>query len=141
MSVLDVSRIQGCLQAIAGDDEVCPGNAAFVPLYVSNFNDVASLSYQIARQDIPKQDWGRFFAGNKRADWNAQNQRLQSLLDEADVRYISKYDAFCHGPQDREECELFTDGGSALIYDTGHLTVAGAYSLNSKAKELNWLLQ
>ncbi|MDT8393839.1 MAG: gliding motility-associated C-terminal domain-containing protein [Bacteroidales bacterium] len=29
------------LQAVAGDDEVCPGNAAFVPLYVSNFNDVA----------------------------------------------------------------------------------------------------
>ncbi len=31
------------LQAIAGEDEVCPGNAAFVPLYVSNFNDVADF--------------------------------------------------------------------------------------------------
>ncbi len=31
------------LQALAGDDEVCPGNAAFVPLYVSNFNDVANF--------------------------------------------------------------------------------------------------
>ena len=31
------------LQAIAGEDEVCPGNAAFVPLYVSNFNDVANF--------------------------------------------------------------------------------------------------
>jgi len=29
------------LQAVAGEDEVCPGNMAFVPLYVSNFNDVA----------------------------------------------------------------------------------------------------
>ncbi len=29
------------LQAIAGDDEACPGNAAFVPLIVSNFQDVA----------------------------------------------------------------------------------------------------
>ena len=29
------------LQAVAGDDEVCPGNSAFVPLFVSNFNDVA----------------------------------------------------------------------------------------------------
>jgi gliding motility-associated-like protein len=29
------------LQAVAGEDEVCPGNTAFVPLYVSNFNDVA----------------------------------------------------------------------------------------------------
>ncbi|NQT77288.1 MAG: gliding motility-associated C-terminal domain-containing protein [Bacteroidetes bacterium] len=29
------------LQAVAGDDEVCPGNTAFVPLLVSNFNDVA----------------------------------------------------------------------------------------------------
>lgn len=29
------------LQAVAGDDEVCPGNAAFVPLSVSSFNDVA----------------------------------------------------------------------------------------------------
>ena len=31
------------LQAEAGYDEVCPGNAAFVPLYVSNFNDVADF--------------------------------------------------------------------------------------------------
>ncbi len=31
------------LQAVAGDDEVCPGNAAFVSLMVSNFNDVAYL--------------------------------------------------------------------------------------------------
>ena len=32
------------LQAIAGADEVCPGNSAFVPLTVSNFNDVASFN-------------------------------------------------------------------------------------------------
>ncbi len=31
------------LEAIAGDDEVCPGNSAFVPLIVSNFNDVANF--------------------------------------------------------------------------------------------------
>ena len=31
------------LQAMAGEDEVCPGNTAFVPLYVSNFNDVANF--------------------------------------------------------------------------------------------------
>ncbi len=29
------------LEAIAGDDEVCPGNAAYVPLIVNQFNDVA----------------------------------------------------------------------------------------------------
>jgi gliding motility-associated-like protein len=32
------------LRAVAGADEVCPGNSAFVPLTVSNFNDVASFS-------------------------------------------------------------------------------------------------
>ncbi|MBC8321501.1 MAG: gliding motility-associated C-terminal domain-containing protein [Bacteroidetes bacterium] len=31
------------LEAVAGADEVCPGNSAFVPLNVSNFNDVASF--------------------------------------------------------------------------------------------------
>ena len=31
------------LQAVAGDDEACPGNAAFVPLLVSNFEDVADF--------------------------------------------------------------------------------------------------
>ncbi|NQT78532.1 MAG: hypothetical protein HQ565_12510, partial [Bacteroidetes bacterium] len=29
------------LQAVAGEDEACPGNSAYVPLFVSNFNDVA----------------------------------------------------------------------------------------------------
>ena len=31
------------LQAVAGDDEVCLGNSAFVPLVVSNFNDVGNF--------------------------------------------------------------------------------------------------
>ncbi|MCD4773896.1 MAG: hypothetical protein K8R41_10995, partial [Bacteroidales bacterium] len=31
------------LEATAGADEVCPGNSAFVPLTVSNFNDVANF--------------------------------------------------------------------------------------------------
>ncbi|MCD4772623.1 MAG: gliding motility-associated C-terminal domain-containing protein, partial [Bacteroidales bacterium] len=31
------------LQAVAGDDEVCPGNSAFVPLIVSNFDDVGNF--------------------------------------------------------------------------------------------------
>ncbi len=31
------------LKAVAGADKVCPGNSAFVPLNVSNFNDVASF--------------------------------------------------------------------------------------------------
>lgn len=105
----------------------------------ANFNDVASLSYQIARQDIPKGDWGTFFADNKRSDWNAQNLRLQAILAETGVAYIPKYDAFCHQSHGHDECELFTDDGNALIYDTGHLTVAGARFLNSRAKELNWL--
>lgn len=107
----------------------------------ANFNDVASLSYQIARQNIPERDWGKFFAANKREDWNAQNRRLQAILSETGVPYVSKYDAFCNGQKDQEECGLFTDSGSALIYDTGHLTVTGAYFLSVKAKELNWLLQ
>lgn len=31
------------LQAVAGDDEVCPGNSTFVPLIVSDFNDVRNF--------------------------------------------------------------------------------------------------
>ena len=31
------------LQAVAGADEICPGNAAFVPLYVNNFINVANF--------------------------------------------------------------------------------------------------
>ncbi len=107
----------------------------------ANFNDVASLSYQIAQQDIPKDDWGRFFAANKREDWNRQNQRLRLVLSETDATYISKYDAFCNGVSAIEECEVLTDSGDPLIYDTGHLTVAGAHFLSVRAKELNWLSQ
>ncbi len=32
------------LEAIAGEDGVCPGNVAYVPLYVTNFNDVSSFT-------------------------------------------------------------------------------------------------
>ena len=32
------------LKAVAGDDEVCPGISAYVPLTVTNFNDVASFN-------------------------------------------------------------------------------------------------
>lgn len=35
------------LQAIAGDDDQCPGNSAFVPLVANNFNDVAGFSATI----------------------------------------------------------------------------------------------
>jgi len=42
--VIEVSEVITVnLLAVAGADEACPGNSAFVPLTVSNFNDVASF--------------------------------------------------------------------------------------------------
>ncbi|MBC8321500.1 MAG: gliding motility-associated C-terminal domain-containing protein [Bacteroidetes bacterium] len=41
------------LKAVAGDDEVCPGNSAFVPLIVSNFNESGvSLSDSTPMTDL-----------------------------------------------------------------------------------------
>jgi len=40
------------LQAIAGDDEACPGNAAFVPLIVTNFQDVTTFRANLLYNNI-----------------------------------------------------------------------------------------
>ena len=105
----------------------------------ANFNDVASLSYEIARRRIPREDWGRFFAGNKRVDWNAQNERLRRLLETEPASYISKYSAYCRSADDGEECGLISEDGEPYIYDSGHVTVAGAHYLGRRASELGWL--
>ncbi len=105
----------------------------------ANFNDIASLSYQIARQGIPPQEWGRFFAGNKRQDWISQNERLQHILREEHVSYVEKYDAYCTVQLEGEQCWVLTEDGGALIYDTGHVTVEGVRHLGRKSKDLGWL--
>jgi gliding motility-associated-like protein len=52
--VVEVSEVITVdLLAVAGTSEVCPGNSAFVPLTVSNFNDVASFNTTlIYNQDL-----------------------------------------------------------------------------------------
>jgi hypothetical protein len=107
----------------------------------ANFNDVASLSYKIVQRDIPLQAWGKFFAENKRQDWDAQNKRLQTILQQEHVPYIAKYDAYCSQQSDGEQCHILTEDGNALIYDTGHVTVEGATYLGRKFKDLGWLPQ
>lgn len=106
----------------------------------ANFNDMASLSYQIARQEIEREQWGRFFASNKREDWSYQNERLQNVLVDERTTYLSKYAAYCEGADEQQTCTVMNDSGAALIYDTGHVTVEGAAFLGRRAVELDWLV-
>ncbi len=128
-----VTNIQDVIQFFTQPDR------RLLVLGSANFNDIASLTYQIARKDIARQDWGSYFAANKRTDWDRQNERLESIVARTDATYLSKYEVFCTVSAAGESCDLIGQNNQPLIYDTGHLTSAGASFMNQRIRELNWL--
>jgi len=103
----------------------------------ANFNDLASLSYEIAKNGIRPSDFGAFFAANQRQDWKQQNERLKMILMSEDVRYLEKYDIFCHTENEELACPLYQDS-QPLIYDTGHVTELGVYYFGRRVYEEGW---
>lgn len=94
----------------------------------ANFNDLASLSYVIARENMTVEDRNTYLFDNIRQDWRRQYLSLKSDISErdVDVDFVEKLDAFCDFSI--EQCSLQSDD-NWLIYDTGHVTIEGAQRL------------
>jgi peptidoglycan/LPS O-acetylase OafA/YrhL len=90
----------------------------------ANFNDVASVSYNIAKKNMRSPEVESYFYENIRADWQRQYFQLKKSLEKqaTDVRFLEKLHTFCD--IDLEQCSL-RDSGGWHIYDSGHLTVNG----------------
>ena len=106
----------------------------------ANFNDVASLSYQITKMNIPSKSLGTFFARNQKSDWKKQNERLSKLLAGYKARYLDKYAVFCIEGASPPACPLYAES-KPLIYDTGHVTALGAAYFGRRVHELGWFDQ
>ena len=102
----------------------------------SNFNDVASVSYSIAKRNMRSPEVESYLYEQIRTDWQRQYFELKESLERqaTDVRFLEKLHAFCD--IDLEQCSL-RDSGGWYIYDSGHLTVNG-YNFFGEYVLENW---
>jgi len=105
----------------------------------SNFNDVASLSYEIAQRQLSDEHVREYLFENIRQDWRRQYLELKETLQEQnmEVQFLDKLNVFCD--LNLRTCNL-RDSRGWYIYDSGHLTLNGAdffgrYILN------NWFIE
>jgi peptidoglycan/LPS O-acetylase OafA/YrhL len=106
-------------------------------LSTANFNDVSSLSYVIAKDHLGQDQEARYLFENIRSEASRQSDDLRRRILGAglSVGLIEKLDAFCE--LSRSKCFLRDDKGW-YIYDSGHLTVRGAYFLNGLFDRNQW---
>ncbi len=102
----------------------------------ANFNDVASVSYSIAKRNMRSPEVESYLYEQIRTDWQRQYFQLKESLGRqvTKVRFLEKLRAFCD--IDLEQCSL-RDSGGWYIYDSGHLTVNG-YNFFGKYVLENW---
>jgi len=104
----------------------------------ANFNDVASLSYIIAKKSLENNEVASFLYENIRQDWRKKYFSLKSKIEQSgfSVIFLEKLDVFCELGE--KACRL-SDSSKWYIYDSGHVTVRGARHFGKKIHELNWL--
>lgn len=102
----------------------------------ANFNDVASVSYSIAKRNMRSPEVESYLYEQIRTDWQRQYFQLKESLGRqvTKVRFLEKLHAFCD--IDSEQCSL-RDSDGWYIYDSGHLTVNG-YNFFGKYVLENW---
>lgn len=90
----------------------------------ANFNDLASLSYAVAKRNFSETDLNSFMFENIRMDRRRQYLNLKKAIKNlsSEVKFLEKLEAFCNLRQ--KSCILKNDKGW-YIYDSGHLTVSG----------------
>jgi peptidoglycan/LPS O-acetylase OafA/YrhL len=90
----------------------------------ANFNDLASLSYIVAKRKISKSDLNSFMFDNIRMDWRKQYFSLRTAIKNLslEVKFLDKLEAFCNLKQ--KSCNLKNHKGWYML-DSGHLTISG----------------
>jgi len=103
-----------------------------------HFNDVSSLSMQIAENELSGAALERFLFDNIRQDWRRLSVQLAEGFRETDnVTYLDKLQLFCDF--DAKGCTLFSETGEPYYFDTGHVTVEGAQYYGRRVFEEKWL--
>ena len=106
----------------------------------SQFNDMPSLSMQIAEQELSGEALERYMFRNIRHDWRRQSNSLaEAFRDDDNVTFLDKLALFCDF--DTERCRLFSEEGAAYIVDVGHVGVDGAHHFGRRIYEEKWLDQ
>jgi len=90
----------------------------------SNFNDLASLSYVIAKRNMSDKELNSCMFENIRMDGRRQYLSLKTAVNNLslDVKFLDKLEAFCN--LEKKICNLKNHKGW-YMYDGGHLTVNG----------------
>ena len=103
----------------------------------SNWNDVTSLSYGLAKSTMTAHQRKSYLYNNFRDDFRRQGDELHALVQRIpNLKWVNKENAFCD--MKAGECELFDDHKNAYFYDTGHLTFEGAKYFGSYIYNHNW---
>jgi peptidoglycan/LPS O-acetylase OafA/YrhL len=104
----------------------------------SQFNDIPSLSMQIAEEELEGEALERYMFRNIRFDWRRQSNWLEEQFrDDKNVTFLDKLALFCDF--DTERCRLFSSEGAAYIIDLGHVGVDGAHHFGRRIYEEKWL--
>lgn len=143
---LDSLKVKNIIFTCTWQDKNNPGVARLIELlskkvkhtYVvstCNWNDVSSLSMELAKSNMNEKQIKSFLYKNLRADWKRQSDNLKTLVAQLpNVSWVDKEEAFCNNTEG--ECTLYTADKAVYVYDTGHFTITGvnyfgAYILNN----------
>ena len=92
----------------------------------AEFTDLTKVSLRLAKQkqikDLNSREVKRYFYFQKTKETVRVNTTLKAIANKFDVKYFSEYELYCNS----RECELLSNDYEPYMYDTMHVTEAGA---------------
>ncbi|MEM7701482.1 MAG: acyltransferase family protein [Pseudomonadota bacterium] len=80
-------------------------------------DEIASMAYRYER----------------RSEFEPINARVRAITEEAGIPYLSRRNLICS--DERQRCDIATPEGKKVVYDYGHLTLAGAAMMAERMRE------
>jgi peptidoglycan/LPS O-acetylase OafA/YrhL len=103
----------------------------------ANFYDLASLSMRVAQLRMNADQTDRYIFENIRQDWNKHSIALRQEIEGVkNIRFLEKLELFCDLAA--KKCGLLPVGEKPLVFDSGHVTIHGAYVLGSRIAKSRW---
>jgi peptidoglycan/LPS O-acetylase OafA/YrhL len=123
----------------AGDlaKHLAAGGKQISIISTANFYDLASLSMRVAQAKMTPDQTDRYIFENIRQDWNKHSLALKAeVQDVKNIRFLEKLELFCDLPA--KKCGLLPPGEKPLVFDSGHVTIHGAYVLGDRIARAQW---